>query len=139
MLDETWCRFLHDHKFLLGISLDGPNGPWGTSGSGVAIAFGACVEAPSADWGIIPVALMFTNQAPAVGTMSFIPDPKGDALEYVDCDAFTLDIDPYNTGVFDWAGMFGTHVCVGEPATIEATWGHIKAHFSETVRGTSMD
>jgi len=24
LLDETWCRFLHENKFLLGISIDGP-------------------------------------------------------------------------------------------------------------------
>ena len=24
LLDETWCRFLHDNKFLAGISIDGP-------------------------------------------------------------------------------------------------------------------
>ena len=24
LLDDTWCRFLHDHGFLVGISLDGP-------------------------------------------------------------------------------------------------------------------
>ncbi len=24
LLDDTWCRFLHDHSFLVGISLDGP-------------------------------------------------------------------------------------------------------------------
>ena len=24
LLDDKWCRFLHDHKFLVGISVDGP-------------------------------------------------------------------------------------------------------------------
>jgi len=26
LLDDNWCRFLHDNKFLLGISIDGPKG-----------------------------------------------------------------------------------------------------------------
>ena len=26
MLDDEWCRFLHDNDFLIGLSLDGPRG-----------------------------------------------------------------------------------------------------------------
>jgi hypothetical protein len=110
------------------VSLNGPNGPWPSSGSGAAIAFGACIAPIGAD-GLIPIQFFFYGSVAASGTMSYIPDPAEGAIKYVDCDDVTVNIDPSNTGMADFGGTAGVVSCDGPVPTEEKSWGQIKSLF----------